>query len=49
MAGMTAADRPDDQFNFKVHGTMADPRWLYRRSIPTNGFREPVIWAILKW
>jgi alpha-beta hydrolase superfamily lysophospholipase len=28
LAGLRAAGRPDDEFAFVVHGTMADPRWL---------------------
>ncbi|WP_067859254.1 alpha/beta fold hydrolase [Nocardia shimofusensis] len=28
LAELKAAGRPDDEFGFVVHGTMADPRWL---------------------
>ena len=28
LAELKAAGRPDDEFAFVVHGTMADPRWL---------------------
>jgi pimeloyl-ACP methyl ester carboxylesterase len=28
LAELRAAGRPDDEFGFVVHGTMADPRWL---------------------
>jgi alpha-beta hydrolase superfamily lysophospholipase len=28
LAELEAAGRPDDEFGFVVHGTMADPRWL---------------------
>jgi diadenosine tetraphosphatase ApaH/serine/threonine PP2A family protein phosphatase/dienelactone hydrolase len=28
LAALRAAGRPDDEFAFVVHGTMADPRWL---------------------
>jgi alpha-beta hydrolase superfamily lysophospholipase len=28
LAELKAAGRPDDEFGFIVHGTMADPRWL---------------------
>jgi len=28
LAGLKAAGRPNDEFGFVVHGTMADPRWL---------------------
>jgi pimeloyl-ACP methyl ester carboxylesterase len=28
LAELKAAGRPDDEFSFVVHGTMADPRWL---------------------
>lgn len=28
LADLRSSDRPDDEFAFVVHGTMADPRWL---------------------
>jgi hypothetical protein len=28
LAELSAQGRPDDEFGFVVHGTMADPRWL---------------------
>ncbi|GAA1480783.1 alpha/beta fold hydrolase [Gordonia sinesedis] len=37
--GLRAAGRPDDEYGFVVHGTMADPRWLDPAVDPND--REP--------
>jgi len=39
LAELRTAGRPDDEFGFVVHGTMADPRWLDPAVDPND--REP--------
>ncbi len=39
LAEVKASDRPNDEFAFVVHGTMADPRWLDPTLDPND--REP--------
>jgi pimeloyl-ACP methyl ester carboxylesterase len=49
LAELSEMGRPDDEFGFVVHGTMADPAGSTRPSIPTIALPAPATWAIPRW
>lgn len=49
LAELKAAGRPDDEFGFVVHGTMADPRWLDPTVDPNERAPGTCYLGILKW
>ena len=49
LAELKAAGRPEDEFAFVVHGTMADPAGWIPRSIRTTVRRAAPTWVTLRW